>query len=197
MIFYLAINDEGHTKIVGTQADAGKINKDFSQIDIPTDKGGLMAWVQQMLDELLNSQPAAEANDDERFLVACVSEDGTVSGIDHPTDAPWETVLNAHVALRDRLDERIAEQNGCPLKPQETITIATADMRADKDGAPSISHTIPANPKPAPMTPQLSKILTVEYIQNWLIEDADQREIERIFNAIGCRIGEMLREDRG
>lgn len=147
MIFYLTVDAAGHTKILGTQADAGKVNKDFSQIDIPTDKNGLMGWVQQMLDELLN-----------------------VSVKDHPIH-----------------DE----------EPEETITIATADMRADKDGAPSISHTIPAGPKPAPMTPQLNKILTVEYIQNWLIEDADQREIERIYNAIGCRIGEMLREDRG
>jgi hypothetical protein len=138
MIFYLAVDAEGHTKILGTQADAGKVNKDYSQIDIPTDKSGLMNWVQQMLDELLNSQPQAPEN------------------IEIPDTA---------IELSDSI----------PSEPVEEVKAA---------------------PKPAPMTPQLSKILTVDYIQNWLIEDADQREIERIYNAIGCRIGEMLREDR-
>ena len=55
MIFYLAVGTDNMTKILGTQADAAKVNKDFVQIDIPTDKAGLMAWIQQMLDETLNA----------------------------------------------------------------------------------------------------------------------------------------------
>lgn len=58
MQFYLAISSDGQTKILGTQADAKAVNKDFEPIDIPTDKPGLMAWIQQMLDETLNAQPA-------------------------------------------------------------------------------------------------------------------------------------------
>ncbi len=54
----------------------------------------------------------------EEFLVARVSQDGKIIGIDHPTEAPWDDVLNAHIALRDRLNERIAEQDKCPVRPK-------------------------------------------------------------------------------
>ena len=57
MIFYLAVNADHKTMIVGTQADAKALNKDFEQIDIPVDKAGLMAWVQMMLDETINVVP--------------------------------------------------------------------------------------------------------------------------------------------
>ena len=63
MIFYLAIGTNNMTKILGTQADAAKVNKDFVQIDIPTDKAGLMAWIQQMLDETLNAIPSMISED--------------------------------------------------------------------------------------------------------------------------------------
>lgn len=59
MIFYLAVNADHKTMIVGTQAEAKAINKDFQQIDIPVDKAGLMAWVQMMLDETINVVPEA------------------------------------------------------------------------------------------------------------------------------------------
>jgi hypothetical protein len=55
MQFYFAINDQGSTLIKATQADAREVNKEFTSVDIPTDKPGLMAWVQQMLDETLNA----------------------------------------------------------------------------------------------------------------------------------------------
>lgn len=54
MIFYLSVNEEGHTKIAGTQAEAKAINPEYSQIEVPTDKTGLMGWIQQMLDETVN-----------------------------------------------------------------------------------------------------------------------------------------------
>lgn len=63
----------------------------------------------------LSSTP--DEPDDEHFLEAYVSKDGHVVGIDHPTEADWHTVLAAHIAFRDRLNERIAEQENCPHKP--------------------------------------------------------------------------------
>lgn len=51
MIFYLAVDENGHQHLAGTQADARAINKDFEQIDIPTDKAGLMAYVQNLLNQ--------------------------------------------------------------------------------------------------------------------------------------------------
>jgi len=64
------------------------------------------------------AQPV-EAGEDgtERFLLAYVSHDTKVIGIEHPTEAPWDDVLNAHIALRDRLNVRIAEQKKCPHGP--------------------------------------------------------------------------------
>lgn len=60
--------------------------------------------------------PSAE-DDTERFLLAYVSQDTKVIGIEHPTEAIWQDVLAAHIALRDRLNLRIAEQEKCPFKP--------------------------------------------------------------------------------
>src|SRR5690606_17061023 len=42
----------GHRQLRGTQADARAVNKNFEQIDIPTDKAGLMAFVQALYSEL-------------------------------------------------------------------------------------------------------------------------------------------------
>jgi hypothetical protein len=135
VIFYLAIDGADRTCIVGTQADAHKINQHFQQIDIPTDKAGLMDWVQQMLDETLNAcdQPAEASK----------------------TEAELE------------YERQVAKAEA--VKPVPTI---------------------------APMDPPLGKILTVAYIQDWLLNDANQRQIERIYNAIGCRVGEILRDAR-
>lgn len=53
----------------------------------------------------------------ENFMQVRVSQDGRTIGIDHPTEASWEDVLRAHISLRDRLNERIAEQQNCPFAP--------------------------------------------------------------------------------
>lgn len=49
MIFYIATDPKGFRILKGTQAEAKAISKDFSQIDIPTDKAGLMAAIQELL----------------------------------------------------------------------------------------------------------------------------------------------------
>lgn len=51
MIFYKAKAEDGRTVITGTQADARAVNKQFEQIDIPTDKAGLMAFAQRWADQ--------------------------------------------------------------------------------------------------------------------------------------------------
>ena len=49
MIFYTAVEPGTlHTRIVGTQADARAINREFTQIDIPIGKPELMAWANGM-----------------------------------------------------------------------------------------------------------------------------------------------------
>jgi hypothetical protein len=56
--FYFAVSEDGNTNICGTQAEASGINKVFEPVDIPVDKAGLKAWIQQMLDETINATPA-------------------------------------------------------------------------------------------------------------------------------------------
>ncbi|WP_037500621.1 hypothetical protein [Sphingomonas jaspsi] len=48
MIFYLC---NGNT-LRGTQADAKAIDRDFEQIDIPTDKAGLMHFINGLYDQI-------------------------------------------------------------------------------------------------------------------------------------------------
>lgn len=60
----------------------------------------------------------------EHFLVAHVSKDGKMVGIDHPCDAVWADVLAAHVALRDRINERIAALDGCPFNPTPPASVS-------------------------------------------------------------------------
>lgn len=76
MIFYLTQNDEGYTRIVGTQVEAKKHGPTYSQIDIPTDKTGLMAWIQQMFDETINVEtaPATSTSADNLQSAAAILE---------------------------------------------------------------------------------------------------------------------------
>ena len=89
----------------------------------------------------LLTRPLPQPSDtwrDSQFLVATVSQDGREVGIDHPTDANWDDVLRAHISLRDRINERLAENGNCPFKPQpseleadaRTALIATAEAAA-------------------------------------------------------------------
>lgn len=62
---------------------------------------------------------AAQSGEGERekFLTAYVSEDCKIIGIEHDTDADWHKVHDAHIALWNRLEERIREREKCPRKP--------------------------------------------------------------------------------
>lgn len=44
MIFYLANN-----QLAGTQAEAKALDKNFEQVDVPTDKPGLMAYINELM----------------------------------------------------------------------------------------------------------------------------------------------------
>ena len=63
MIFYLVETETGH-RVYKTQAEAKSVSKDYIQIDVPTDKDGLLATLQEfytMLDtvraETLENKP--------------------------------------------------------------------------------------------------------------------------------------------
>ena len=68
----------------------------------------------------------------EEFLVARVSQDARVVGIDHPKEAPWEDVRAAHIALRDRLNERLEQADLCPHKPSPAPQQPQSEAQADK-----------------------------------------------------------------
>lgn len=99
MIFYTAINDEGRTILCGTQADAKAINKDFQQIDIPVDKHGLQAFVQESLNAIF------ECNRQITVLK------GMANGM--PADAEPDT--------SDQQDDEAVE----PAKPPVDATLST------------------------------------------------------------------------
>ena len=67
MIFYTAVEPGTlHTMIVGTQADARAINREFTQIDIPIGTPELMAWangMQRQIDELRDALGRAAADE--------------------------------------------------------------------------------------------------------------------------------------
>lgn len=52
MIAYIAVDENQHAHWVGTQAEAKAIDKTFTQFDIPTDKAGLIAFINEKQDEL-------------------------------------------------------------------------------------------------------------------------------------------------
>ena len=49
MIFYVATNKDGQRIVCKTQAEAKAVDRDFVQMDIPTDKDGLKDAVQELL----------------------------------------------------------------------------------------------------------------------------------------------------
>lgn len=68
------------------------------------------------LNAALNARQSGE-REPEKFLTAYVSEDSKIIGIEHDTDADWHKVHDAHIALWNRLEERIREREKCPRKP--------------------------------------------------------------------------------
>lgn len=74
MIFYIATDENGQRQLRGTQADAKAVNKNFEQVDIPTDKTGLMAYIQDLFTKIDGSAPVeapeVEPSDGEAELPA-------------------------------------------------------------------------------------------------------------------------------
>ena len=64
----------------------------------------------------LNARQSGEG-EREKFLTAYVSEDSKIIGIEHDADADWHKVHDAHIALWNRLEERIRDREKCPRKP--------------------------------------------------------------------------------
>ena len=93
MIFYEAIDTLGQTHIVGTQADARAVNKDFEQIDIPVDKAGLRGFVQKLYDQIFDlSRPPAD-RDEPQVASAAVYED--YNGVNLSSTEAIQTVTTA------------------------------------------------------------------------------------------------------
>jgi len=123
--------------------------------DTPTDAGGVT--IQQF------QQSPVVADYGEHLLVAHASKDGKMVGIDHPCDAAWADVITALIALRDRINERIAEQDGCPYKPKDTPTDAGEGVEP------------------------VAVIGT-----NWQLLWADQQTLTGIVDRTGIKIGSLL-----
>jgi hypothetical protein len=90
----------------------------------------VQAFANHRLAHRISRERGRAGDEDERFLTAYVSKDTRTIGIEHPTGADFQNVLEAHVALRDRLNVRIAEQQKCPFNPATPPIPA-----ASRDGA--------------------------------------------------------------
>ncbi|MEG8219604.1 hypothetical protein OSJ57_03070 [Sphingomonas sp. HH69] len=127
MIFYTAVEPGTlHTRIVGTQADARAINREFTQIDIPIGKPELMAWandMQRQIDALRDAlgraaidEPSGKSTD---VLDPAPIQPRTSSGDDRPMEtapirAEPETEIMALDAARlapivEQAVERVGE----------------------------------------------------------------------------------------
>lgn len=99
MIFYLATDDAGLRQLRGTQADAGKINKHFEQLDIPVDKAGLMMFVQDLFTQIdLLAQLDEPASS---MLLGCID-------IYEPTPTP-APMTKIDLLTRQQIEERWTE----------------------------------------------------------------------------------------
>lgn len=82
MIFYIA-DDGKRIHVLTTQADAAKINQDFGKIEVPVDKSGLQATLQEFYDLL------QAANNIQNGSNATVEKTG---GISLPEKSQFEDV---------------------------------------------------------------------------------------------------------
>lgn len=59
MIYYIARNEEGRRILRTTQADARDIDKNFEQVDVPTDKPSLLIFLQELYSRMddLEAEP--------------------------------------------------------------------------------------------------------------------------------------------
>jgi hypothetical protein len=109
MIFYLAIDNNNQTKIVGTQADAKALNPQFEQIDIPVDKVGLMGWIQMMLDETLNA--VVTTTDDNLAEATALMQEADAILNDEPAPKTAHNKFSPHPLVNEILT--LAEIDEC------------------------------------------------------------------------------------
>lgn len=102
-------------KIEVTQADMECARNIRNAWDVNCDTASEIAAFHHLATRT-DATPVADS--DETFLTAYVSADTNIIGIDHPTEAPWQQVYAAHIALRDRLNERLEQEDLCPYKPE-------------------------------------------------------------------------------
>ncbi|MFC0203335.1 hypothetical protein [Novosphingobium soli] len=95
MIFYTAVEPGTlHTRIVGTQADARAINREFTQIDIPVGKPERMAWandMQRQIDELRDALGRAAVDEPNGNSAEILEPAPVQARITSNDDRPMET----------------------------------------------------------------------------------------------------------
>jgi hypothetical protein len=118
-------HEDPHTKLHIYEGDSAYVvrdngNKSLYGVQLPE----LLALFNE---PLARAAPTVETPADV-LLTAYVSKDGTVTGLDHETDADWSDVQKAHVSLRDWLNERIANRSRCPMAPAAAPTVDAGEL---------------------------------------------------------------------
>lgn len=106
MKFYRAIDAAGKLRLATTQVGAKAINKDFDDIDVPTDKPGLHAFLSELLDQVPPIAPPQDGSQQEEQTSGPQSEDlpwvsADESPATEPAPSPAPTVQAAPVTQAD------------------------------------------------------------------------------------------------
>lgn len=131
MIFYKSKAEDGRMVITGTQAEARAVNRDFSQIDIPTDKAGLMAFAQRWADEEFALNKMLDMQSAELVRLHEEAPASMLSGcmeFTEPAVQGGETsaIAQHHAVLESRLQSAPAGDN-------LTVAIPTISIEIQKD----------------------------------------------------------------
>lgn len=112
MIFYKSKAQDGRTVITGTQADARAVNKQFEQIDIPTDKAGLMAFAQRWADEEFELNKLIDEMRAQLSRLIAGEPEGSTPSLPQPEPEPVDNIMSYGAARLAPVAEQVVERIG-------------------------------------------------------------------------------------
>ena len=118
MIFYVATNAEGQRTLCTTQAEAKAIDKDFAQLDIPTDKTGLRDAIQELLSlidgQVVSSEPESQESTPAPVSVQAPAQKDPILQTRQQFEQAWE---NFPLALKLNYAALATEEARTAIKP--------------------------------------------------------------------------------
>lgn len=129
-------------------------------------------------------------NDDGKTLICGTqAEAGLISKAFRPVDIPVDkTGLKGWI--QQMLDETL---NAEPIETQVGVA-PDGDLKPEATNSDLPAPAEPPKPEPVKFAPPV--LPSPDNIVEWVLFTAEQRQIERLYEALGCRVGEIIRADR-